>query len=372
MTNPPDDSALFPERFVPGEMHGLIEAEHLARYLWASTCVAGRRVLDAGCGMGYGSRILLAAGAASVTGVDIAQEAVDAASISPIDDLNFIVGDISRLPLEDASFDIAVCFEAIEHVLDQDGALDELRRVLTADGLLVISSPNREIYQEGNPHHTHEYSPEELHTGLSARFGNVRLERQQAWLASLVGDEEMLRSDDHARHLNVEVRKVATLEPGHETFTVALASDATLPNPSALVMLAALDELAAWRERARSAEDHLARTQSALEEAGTSYRSASTAYASLQESYENALTALEKSQQESAYQQRSLNHTSTLLAERSAALRLVTAELTASRSRETNLERALKESSVSLTRLRGSLSWRLTAPLRIFAGRGKD
>ena len=65
-----------PERFVPAEMHGqLVEAEHLARYLWATRFAAGRRVLDAGCGMGYGSVLLAAAGAESVEGVD-ASEAV--------------------------------------------------------------------------------------------------------------------------------------------------------------------------------------------------------------------------------------------------------------------------------------------------------
>src|SRR5688500_15232961 len=68
------------ERFVPGTHRGeLMEAEHYARYFWASALVAGRRVLDAGCGVGYGSRLLHGAGAAEVVGLDVSADAIQAA-----------------------------------------------------------------------------------------------------------------------------------------------------------------------------------------------------------------------------------------------------------------------------------------------------
>ena len=60
-----------------GEMAGgLIEAEHRARYWWASAAVRGREVLDAGCGEGYGLVTLAAAGASRLIGVDLSEEAV--------------------------------------------------------------------------------------------------------------------------------------------------------------------------------------------------------------------------------------------------------------------------------------------------------
>ena len=133
------------ERFVPEAMGGqLIEAEHHARYRHAAQLVAGRSVLDAGCGVGWGSVVLAGAGAARVTGLDI-----DAAAISDArrrtDAVGFVRGDLADLPFADASFDVVVCYEAIEHVAQPLVVLDELRRVLTADGVLdgLLAEPRR-------------------------------------------------------------------------------------------------------------------------------------------------------------------------------------------------------------------------------------
>jgi SAM-dependent methyltransferase len=351
---------LFPERFVPGEMHGLIEAEHLARYHWASACVSGLRVLDAGCGNGYGSLLLLEAGATTVTGIDIAQEAIEAARKRAVSGVQFVLGDISDLPFEDDSFDVAVCFEAIEHVHDQPRTLDELHRVLVPAGLLIISSPNRGVYQEGNPHHTHEYTPDELRAALEDRFANVRLRRQQAWLLSMVCDDETLGETDPARPLGVEVRKVAAA-PGRETFTLALASAAQLPDDPAVAIVTDVGELDAWRSRVRSAEAHLERARrltveatAGYESAHASYTSAHAAYIAIHTAYENALTALEVSRQEQARSEERLKATS-----------LIAEELT---SRDASLAAELSTLRVSLATLRTSRSWRVTAPLRA-AGR---
>ena len=77
-------SAMKPiERFDPDLMGGsLLEAEHLARYRWAGALVEGKRVLDAGCGTGYGSELLASQGAAEVVGVDVDADAIEAASRS--------------------------------------------------------------------------------------------------------------------------------------------------------------------------------------------------------------------------------------------------------------------------------------------------
>ena len=139
------------ERFVPEAMGGqLIEAEHHARYRHAAQLVAGRSVLDAGCGVGWGSALLAHAGAARVTGLDIDAGAL-ADATGRTDAATFVRGDLMDLPFADASFDVVVCFEAIEHVLGPLLALDELRRVLAPDGVLTVSSPNPGDLSRGEP-----------------------------------------------------------------------------------------------------------------------------------------------------------------------------------------------------------------------------
>ena len=160
-----------PERFVPDQMRGqLVAAEHTARYRWATSFCDGRRVLDAGCGAGYGAELLNQAGAASVVGVDISEAALSLARSAVTDGVTCELGDVTALSQPDDSFDLVVCFEVIEHVEDPSRVLDELRRVLRPDGLLLLSSPNRARYVPGNPHHRHEYIRPELQEALERRF----------------------------------------------------------------------------------------------------------------------------------------------------------------------------------------------------------
>ena len=64
------------ERLIPGEVDVDLLNEHMARYAFAARLARGKRVLDAGCGAGYGSAEL-AQTATSVVGVDVAEEAVE-------------------------------------------------------------------------------------------------------------------------------------------------------------------------------------------------------------------------------------------------------------------------------------------------------
>src|SRR5947209_10327949 len=64
------------ERVIPGEVDVDLLNEHIARYAFAARLAHGKRVLDAGCGAGYGSAEL-AHTAQSVIGMDISAEAVE-------------------------------------------------------------------------------------------------------------------------------------------------------------------------------------------------------------------------------------------------------------------------------------------------------
>src|SRR5215213_7304835 len=181
-----------PERFDPVSMRGtLVEAEHLARYGWAATLVSGRRVLDAGCGLGYGARMLARSGAKSVVGVDIAEAVVHAAGETAGPDVDLQVGDVRALPFPDASFDAVVCFEVIEHVEERSETLAELRRVLAPGGIVLVSSPNRDVYVPGNPPPVFEPRPDEPGAEPPRHFAKVALFRQHDWIASAVFDDEL-------------------------------------------------------------------------------------------------------------------------------------------------------------------------------------
>ena len=249
------------ERFVPGTADGeLIEVEHLARYRWAAQLVEGRTVLDAGCGVGYGTAMLARAGAGEAVGLDLSAEAIEAGARDALANASFVAGDVHALPFEAGRFDVVVCFEVIEHVEGQDGVIAELARVLAPDGVLAISSPNRDVYPAGNPHHLHEYAPEELRAALAAHFEHVQLRRQHAWLASAVLDDEQAADASLLMRDDVRVAKDVGRDPGSEPYTIALASREPLPATAGAVVLGALADAALGAELER-ARQQLAREQ---------------------------------------------------------------------------------------------------------------
>ena len=102
--------------------------------------VAGRRVLDAGCGPGFYAAALLSAGAevvafdASSAMVDLARTRVGTQAHVDLAELG------AALPYADQSFDLAVCALVIHYVQDREAAFAELHRVLRPGGALVVST----------------------------------------------------------------------------------------------------------------------------------------------------------------------------------------------------------------------------------------
>jgi SAM-dependent methyltransferase len=167
------------ERVIPGEVNPDLWAEHLARYLFAARYAAGRRVLDIGCGTGYGTAEL-AARAAQATGVDNSPEAlVYARDHFTAPNLTFLDGAAVALPVADSSFDLVVAFEVIEHLDNWRTLLTEAKRVLAPSGLFIVSTPNTLYYSESrgssgpNPFHVHEFEFAEFSQELRAEFGTV-------------------------------------------------------------------------------------------------------------------------------------------------------------------------------------------------------
>ncbi|WP_102107166.1 bifunctional 2-polyprenyl-6-hydroxyphenol methylase/3-demethylubiquinol 3-O-methyltransferase UbiG [Oceaniglobus roseus] len=105
----------------------------------------GRRVLDLGCAGGFMAEALARRGA-RVTGIDPAGQAIAAARAHGAQeglDIAYDVGAGEDLPHGDASFDIVVCVDVLEHVADLDRVLAEVARVLVPGGLFLYDTINR-------------------------------------------------------------------------------------------------------------------------------------------------------------------------------------------------------------------------------------
>jgi O-antigen biosynthesis protein len=177
------------ERFIPNEQ-GKIRLEHYHRYAVVQDIVKEKDVLDVACGEGYGSSFM-ADIARSVIGVDIADEAVQHASAAyKKSNLTFRQGSAIALDFANASFDVVVSFETIEHLAEQAQMLAEIRRVLRPDGCLVISSPNRPIYSEEsgehNEFHVKELDFNEFDELLKTQFQTIHYFGQRMLMGSVI------------------------------------------------------------------------------------------------------------------------------------------------------------------------------------------
>jgi SAM-dependent methyltransferase len=181
------------ERIVPGTPHWERHyAEHEQRYAFAASFMPpGARVLDAGCGVGYGAALLADGGAQHVVAVDLSEAAV-AIARKHFDrpTLSWIVEDCQVLSTArtHGPFDLIVNLENLEHLPDAAAFLRGACGLLTPAGILVTSVPNRigcnRIRGLGphdpspNPYHVREYTLAEFETLLRPHFGAVSLHAQ--------------------------------------------------------------------------------------------------------------------------------------------------------------------------------------------------
>jgi len=151
---------------------------HVVAYNLACAAItdrfAGATVLDAGCGEGYGLRLLANAGAARVIGVDLDPTVVEHIRVTHAVDARIVAhaAELMALPLHDDEVDLTVSFQVIEHLHDIPGYLASLRRVTRPGGEIWIATPNRLTFTPGqdtptNPFHTLEFTAQELRDQLT-------------------------------------------------------------------------------------------------------------------------------------------------------------------------------------------------------------
>lgn len=171
---------IMPEYYKKSSVQMKLFMMHIESYRYAANMLMNKKVLDFGCGLGYGTDIL-AGKAESVTGVDVSEETINSINSNMVNavfkKIN-ILNENNNLPFESEYFDGITFFQVIEHLDNPERHIEEFRRILKPGGLLLITTPNGNKrlfpYQKPwNHHHVKEYSISELTSMLKDKFPYV-------------------------------------------------------------------------------------------------------------------------------------------------------------------------------------------------------
>jgi GT2 family glycosyltransferase/SAM-dependent methyltransferase len=343
------------ERYVPTQ-EGDIRYEHLHRYGWAAQVLSGLDVLDIACGEGYGSAIL-AKYARNVTGVDISAEAVGHARerYGDVNNLSFMSGSASEMPLAHSSFDAVVSFETLEHLTQHDEMLAEIHRVLKPSGFLILSSPNKKAYSDdrnfSNEFHVRELYFSELDDLVRRHFAGVRYYGQRLATSSVILPSEGREAVYSA--LTLEDGRVEPRTPHLDSIMYFLAvctKEGAEPTLQASVffeegsdLYARYGEIAAWAQG--QTQDIAARDVEIVR---------------LQKEYdERTRWALQLDAELQRHQQASRSRTN-----ETSARRILVHRFEGARHELDELQTQIGELQAELARLHTSTSWKLTRPVR--------
>ena len=144
---------------------------HAKVYNLASQFVKNKRCIDVGCGSGYGTKILLNAGASMVSGIDASKKALNYADSKYKNDrIEFKQMYLPKIDYLDDTYDFCICTEVLEHLKEYDkheDALVEMKRVTKPGGIIILATPNSEILGD------HGFHYNELFPLMHKHFSNL-------------------------------------------------------------------------------------------------------------------------------------------------------------------------------------------------------
>jgi SAM-dependent methyltransferase len=158
-------------------------ARAVSRYGWVRGFCWGKDVLEVACGTGQGLKMLMGV-AKSLQACDISKEMVEEAKKHHPLLNNLFTSDETRLPVQDQSIDVVICFEAIYYFREIEVFLKETKRVLRKAGALFLCFPNSELFDfNPSPFAVKYFKPGELNqhlveNGFSGEFyGGTALDK---------------------------------------------------------------------------------------------------------------------------------------------------------------------------------------------------
>ena len=150
---------------------------HIASYEFALNYVKNNKVLDYGCGTGYGT-YMLSKSAQTVVGVDVSNEAIAYAKEHFVSD-NLTFKNIDEADIE--KYDLIVSFQVIEHLSDDKAYLKKLKGMLNPKGVLLLTTPNKQgrafnyIQKPWNKYHLKEYTVKSMGNLIKRFFANFEI-----------------------------------------------------------------------------------------------------------------------------------------------------------------------------------------------------
>lgn len=244
------------ERLIP-KLHNksIAYGEHLARYKSVCEIVKNKVVLDIACGTGYGTQ-MIADSAKHVYGVDVSGEAVEYAKVNyPHVKVTYKQGDARKIPLDDASVDVVVSLETIEHIPDPEEFVKEVKRVLKKGGQFVVSTPNDDEFTDGNIYHVHEFDFKELNRLMKKYFNNFEYFFQGSWFAS--GIFSKVKFEKEFSKNSIEVKKSFSQKFEKAIYYIAVASDSSLQQLSENLVIADIYSAKNEQENSARTEKHI-------------------------------------------------------------------------------------------------------------------